>query len=152
MLYEVITSLFIPLMITATIAYLTIMYFEPHSLYTKRLAAKGELITHHKDKAVLTLMRLHKVLEIDFLPVKATMTLGEMVKAISASKRNIFPVIDDDKKLIGIVLLDDVRSIMFNHKLYDETTVEEFMAVPPAMIEYNENMDDVMRKFEETVV
>ena len=143
-------GLFIPLMITATIAYLTIMYFEPHSLYTKRLAAKGELITHHKDKAVLTLMRLERVLEIDFKIIHPEMTLGELVKVISTSKRNIFPVVDHDRKMIGIVLLDDIREIMFNNDLYHETLVEELMSVPPAMIECNENMDCVMRKFEET--
>lgn len=143
-------GLFIPLMITATIAYLTIMYFEPHSIYTKRLAAKGELITHHKDKAVLTLMRLEKVLEKEFKTVHPEMTLGELVKVISSSRRNIFPVLDKDDKMIGIVLLDDIREIMFNNELYHETLVEELMSVPPAMIECNENMDSVMRKFEET--
>ncbi len=143
-------GLFIPLMITSTIAYLTIMYFEPHSLYTKRLAAKGELITHHKDKAVLTMMRLDKVLETDFKLVRPEMTLGELVKVISSSKRNIFPVCDKDGALTGILLLDDIREIMFNHDLYQETLVEELMNVPPAMIEREENMDCVMRKFEET--
>jgi len=143
-------GLFIPLMITSTIAYLTIMYFEPHSLYTKRLAAKGELITHHKDKAVLTLMRLDRVLETDFKCISPNMTLGELVKVISSSKRNIFPVIDHNEKLRGIVLLDDIREIMFNNELYNETKVEELMSIPPAMIERNENMDKVMRKFEET--
>ncbi|TRX66107.1 chloride channel protein [Carboxylicivirga sp. M1479] len=143
-------GLFIPLMITATIAYLTIMYFEPHSLYTKRLAAKGELITHHKDKTVLTLMRLDKVLETDFKCIKPDMTLGELVKVISTSKRNIFPVLNHHEELQGIVLLDDIREIMFNHEMYSETKVEELMSLPPAMIECDENMDKVMRKFEET--
>ncbi len=143
-------GLFIPLMITSTIAYLTIMYFEPHSLYTKRLAQKGELITHHKDKAVLTLMRLEKVLETDFKCIFPEMTLGELVRVISTSKRNIFPVIDHKEELCGIVLLDDIREIMFNNELYNETTVAELMSIPPAMIEINENMDRVMRKFEDT--
>ncbi|MBK3515808.1 chloride channel protein [Carboxylicivirga marina] len=143
-------GLFIPLMITSTIAYLTIMYFEPHSLYTKRLAQKGELITHHKDKAVLTLMRLEKVLETDFKCIYPEMTLGELVKVISTSKRNIFPVVNHKDELRGIVLLDDIREIMFNHELYHETTVQELMSLPPAMIEIDENMDKVMRKFEDT--
>ncbi|MCU4176389.1 chloride channel protein [Marinilabiliaceae bacterium N1Y90] len=143
-------GLFIPLMITSTIAYLTIMYFEPHSLYTKRLAAKGELITHHKDKAVLTMMRLDRVLETDFKTIHPQMTLGELVKVISTSKRNIFPVIKKSGELRGIVLLDDIREIMFNHEMYEETLVEELMNIPPTMIEREENMDAVMRKFEET--
>jgi CIC family chloride channel protein len=143
-------GLFIPLMITSTIAYLTIMYFEPHSIYTKRLAQKGELITHHKDKTVLTLMRLEKVLETEFKSVYPEMTLGELVKVISASKRNIFPVVNHNNELRGILLLDDIREIMFNHDLYDETTVQELMSLPPAIIEIDENMDKVMCKFEET--
>ncbi|TAJ15546.1 chloride channel protein [Marinilabiliaceae bacterium JC017] len=143
-------GLFIPLMITSTIAYLTIMYFEPHSIYTKRLAQKGELITHHKDKAVLTLMRLNKVLETDFRIVSPRTSLGELVRIISASKRNIFPVVDDQGILQGIVLLDDIRNIMFNNEAYDNTYVEQLMSLPPTHIQYDENMDAVMRKFEET--
>ncbi len=143
-------ELFVPLMITSTISYLTIMYFEPHSIYTKQLARKGELLTHHKDKAVLTLMRLNKVLETDFLAVKSTDTLGSLVKTIAKARRNLFPVIGSKGQLKGIVLLDDIREIMFNHEMYNTTVVEDFMKVPPAFIEINENMDSVMKKFEET--
>ncbi len=143
-------ELFVPLMITSTISYLTIVYFEPHSIYTKQLARKGELLTHHKDKAVLTLMRLNKVLETDFLTVKSTDTLGSLVKTIAKARRNLFPVIGSKGQLKGIVLLDDIREIMFNHEMYNSTVVEDFMKVPPAFIELNENMDSVMKKFEET--
>ncbi|SFD88520.1 chloride channel protein [Thermophagus xiamenensis] len=143
-------ALFIPLILTSTVSYLTIMYFEPHSIYTKRLAKKGELLTHHKDKAVLTLMRLNKVIETDFKSVKPQQTLGELVKIIAKARRNIFPVLNEDGKLLGIVLLDDIREIMFNNELYNNTKVENLMTIPPAFIEANENMDQVMRKFEET--
>ncbi|MCW3785886.1 chloride channel protein [Plebeiibacterium sediminum] len=143
-------ELFVPLMMTSTISYLTIMYFEPHSIYTKQLARKGELLTHHKDKAVLTLMRLNKVLETDFLPVKSTDTLGTLVKTIAKAKRNLFPVIGSKGQLKGIVILDDIREIMFNHERYNDTVVEDLMQVPPAFIEINESMDSVMKKFEET--
>jgi len=143
-------ELFVPLMITSTISYLTIMYSEPHSIYTKQLARRGELLTHHKDKAVLTLMRLNKVLETDFLPVKSTDTLGSLVKTIAKARRNLFPVIGSKGQLKGIVLLDDIREIMFNHERYNDTYVEDLMQVPPAFIEINENMDSVMKKFEET--
>ncbi len=143
-------ELFVPLMMTSTISYLTIMYFEPHSIYTKQLARRGELLTHHKDKAVLTLMRLNKVLETDFLPVKSTDTLGSLVKTIAKAKRNLFPVIGSKGQLKGIVLLDDIREIMFNHDRYNNTVVEDLMQVPPAFIEINESMDSVMKKFEET--
>lgn len=143
-------AMFIPLILTSTVSYLTIMYFEPHSIYTKRLAKKGELLTHHKDKAVLTLMRLNKVIETDFMTVNPDMTLGELVKVIAKARRNIFPVTNEEGKLLGIVLLDDIREIMFNNELYTKMKVENFMSVPPAFIEANENMDQVMRKFEET--
>jgi CIC family chloride channel protein len=143
-------AMFIPLILTSTTSYLTIMYFEPHSLYTKRLAKKGELLTHHKDKAVLTLMRLSKVLETDFLKVHPDQTLGELVKVIAKAKRNIFPVVDEDNKLLGIVILDDIRQIMFNREMYNTTTVQNLMTIPPDFIDSKENMDQVMRKFEET--
>ncbi|NPA37730.1 MAG: chloride channel protein [Chlorobi bacterium] len=143
-------GLFIPLMITSTIAYLTIMYFEPHSIYTKRLARRGELITHHKDKAVLTLMKLNKVIETDFSPVRPNTTLGELVKIIAKSTRNIFPVVDVNNNLLGIVTLNDIREIMFNSNLYNETTVEDLMTLPPAFINHDDTMDVVMQKFEKT--
>jgi len=142
-------TLFIPLMITSTIAYITIMYFEPHSIYTKRLAARGELITHHKDKAVLTLLRLGNVVEKDFSIVHPTDTLGKLVKTISQSRRNIFPVVDDDE-LIGIVLLDDVRELMFDTDKYESTLVKELMTTPPEFIMIDEPMEKVMDKFEST--
>jgi CIC family chloride channel protein len=143
-------GLFIPLMITSTIAYLTIMYFEPHSIYTKRLAQRGELITHHKDKAVLTLMKLNKVIETDFSVVHPKTTLGELVKVISKSKRNIFPVVDSNDKLLGIVTLNDIRGMMFNSELYNTLKVEEIMTIPPAFIQHDDSMDVVMNKFERT--
>jgi CIC family chloride channel protein len=143
-------ELFIPLITVSTISFLTSKYFEPHTIYTKRLARRGELITHHKDKAVLTLMRLNKVLETDFLTVHPDQTLGELVKTIAKARRNIFPVVDENDQLLGIVLLDDIREIMFNHELYHITKVRQVMSVPPAFIQIDENMDDVMKKFEET--
>lgn len=143
-------ELFIPLITVSTISFLTNKYFEPHTIYTKRLARRGELITHHKDKAVLTLMRLNKVLETDFLTVHPEQTLGELVKTIAKARRNIFPVVDEKGQLLGIVLLDDIREIMFNHELYHITKIRQVMSIPPAFIQIEENMDDVMKKFEET--
>jgi len=139
-----------PLAITVTLAYITIIYFEPHSLYTKRLAQKGDLITHHKDKAVLTLLRLDKVVENDFLPVHPNDTLGEMVKVVSKSKRNIFPVLDNDRLLLGVVLLDDIRHIMFDSEVYNTMQVKEFMTLPPEWVGLDESMESVLKKFEDT--
>ncbi len=143
-------QLIIPLMITSTIAYLTIYYFEPYSLFNKPLADKGELITHEKDKAVLTLMRLERVVETDFYSVSPDTTLGQLVQVVSKSKRNIFPVLNSEQELQGVVLLEDIRSIMFDAEKYDQIRVEEVMTLPPAYIQMDDNMEVVMHKFEST--
>ncbi len=143
-------ELFIPLIIAATISHLTMMYFEPHSIYTKRLAQKGELITHHKDKAVLTLLQLNHVIETDLKTVSPEDTLGDLVKVISKSGRNIFPVIDSEGHLEGLVLLDNIRDIIFKPDLYDKVSVKELMRTPLSTVSSDENMESVMRKFEET--
>ena len=114
------------------------------------LAQKGELITHHKDKAVLTLLKIDSVIETDFLPVQPEMTLGDMVKVISNSHRNIFPVLDKEGVLLGIVLLDDIRNIMFRTELYNRFKVSTFMTIPPAKIEIGTPMEKVMKTFDET--
>ena len=142
--------LFMPLMIVSVIAYLTIMIFEPHSLYAMRLAQKGELLTHNKDRNVLTLLKMDNVLETDFIPIQPEMTLGELVKVISESKRNIFPVIDKKDRLRGILLLDEVRNIMFQPRLYKRFTVEQLMTSPLAILTSDMPMEKVMEKFEDT--
>jgi CIC family chloride channel protein len=142
-------SMIIPLIITATIGYITNKYFIHHSIYAFRLALRGELITHHKDKAVLTLMQMNKVIEKDLVPVSVDDSLGKLVKAISHSKRNIFPVLTKDQILVGMVLLDNIRHIMFNTAMYDKVFVRDVMLLPPAHISPGEPMESVMQKFEE---
>ena len=142
--------LFMPLMIVSVISYLTIMLFEPHSLYAMRLAQKGELLTHNKDRNVLTLLKMDSVLETDFITIFPEMTLGELVQVISTSKRNIFPVIDHDGHLKGILLLDEVRNIMFQPRLYKRFTVEQLMTSPAAVLRFDMPMEKVMETFEDT--
>lgn len=142
--------LFMPLMIVAVISYLTIMLFEPHSLYSKRLAKKGELLTHHKDRSVLTLMSLEDVLESDFRILMPQMTLGELVRVIQQSRRNIFPVIDSEGKLLGVLLLDEVRNIMFQPRLYKRFTVSQLMTSPRSVLYHDMPMERVMEIFEDT--
>ncbi len=142
-------GLLLPLILTSTIAFITIMYFEPHSIYTIRLAQRGELITHHKDKAVLTLIDMGKVIEKDFVELSPNDKLHELVNAISHSKRNIFPVISNGM-LVGIVLLDDIRHIIFNTDMYGSTYIRDLMILPPTHVSPDEPMDEVMKKFEET--
>lgn len=143
-------DLFLPLMIVAASSYLTIIVFEPHSIYSMRLAKKGELLTHHKDKAVLTLMKVENVVEKDFVVVHPEMDLGELVKAISTSRRNIFPVTDKSGILIGIVTLDDIRNIMFRQELYHRFTVGKLMTAIPARLYDTDSMEQVMRTFDDT--
>ena len=143
-------DLFLPLLIVSTIAYGTIKVFEPYSIYTMRLAQRGELMTHHKDKAVLTLLKVGNVIETDFLPVHPDMSLKEVVDVISRSNRNLFPVLNDKGELQGVVLLDDIRNIMFRPDLYRKLYVSTFMSTPPARIELGENMDTVMKIFDDT--
>lgn len=142
--------LFMPLMIVSVISYLTIMLFEPHSLYAMRLAQKGELLTHNKDRNVLTLLKMDSVLETDFITIFPEMTLGQLVKVISTSHRNVFPVVDNDGHLRGILLLDEVRNIMFQPRLYKRFTVEQLMTSPAAVLSSNMPMEKVMETFEDT--
>jgi CIC family chloride channel protein len=143
-------GLLIPLIITSTVAYITVRSFEPHSIYHVQLAQRGELITHDKDKAVMTLMDWKKDIELDLIKVKSTDTLGDLVKVISKSKRNLFPVVDDYNILEGMVLLDDVREIMFNTELYNDTLVKDLMTIPPSYIDKSENIETVMETFRKT--
>lgn len=142
--------LFMPLMVVSVVSYLTIMIFEPHSLYAMRLAQKGELLTHNKDRNVLTLLKMDNVLETDLTTVYPEMTLGELVKVIAESHRNIFPVIDHDGHLRGVLLLDEVRNIMFQPRLYNRFTVQQLMTSPEAILGYDMPMDKVMEVFEDT--
>ncbi len=143
-------NLFLPLLIVSVLAYLTIQLFLPYSIYTMRLAETGDLLTHQKDKAVLTLMKMDKIIEKDFKTVKPDMNLKEVVDVISISKRNLFPVVDDEGNLKGVVLLDDIRNIMFRTDLYKKMHVSRFMTAAPAMVDISEPMDKVMNTFDKT--
>ena len=143
-------QLFVPLMVTATISYATIKIFVKNSVYTHQLARRGELITHHKDKAILSMMTVNKLIERDFKTVTPDDKLGDLVKVIADSKRNIYPVIEDDGTFCGIVVLDDIRHIMFKPELYDEKTVSSMMFMPGTSIDPEESMEEVARKFQET--
>jgi CIC family chloride channel protein len=142
-------DLFLPLMIVSVSSYLTIMIFEPHSIYSMRLAKKGELLTHHKDKAVLTLMNVNNVMETDFTTVSRDMDLGQLVAIISESRRNIFPVIDNFGILLGVVSLDDIRNIMFRPELYHRFKVSRFMNAVPVRLTNTLSMEEVMNVFED---
>lgn len=143
-------QLIVPLMLVSGLSMITAKYFEPHSIYTKRLALRGQLITHHKDKAVLTLMKIGEVIESDFEAIRSGFTLGQLVKVVAKSKRNIFPVLDSKENLIGIVTLDDIREIMFNPEEYDEIKVQEIMNEPIGILSIKDPMESVAKLFTET--
>jgi CIC family chloride channel protein len=143
-------DLLIPLIITSTISYITVRSFEKHSIYHVQLAESGDLITHDKDKAVLTFMDWKKEIETDLITVKATDTLGDLVRIIAKSKRNLFPVVDQYNILEGVVSLDEAREIMFNHDLYDSVQMRDLMTIPPSYIDKRENIETVMEAFRKT--
>ncbi|WP_308993173.1 chloride channel protein [Mariniflexile litorale] len=146
-------ELFIPLMLTATIAFGITKYFNPHSVYNMQLGRKGELITHDKDHAVLTLMDIDKVIETNFISISPKMNLGDIVhQAIVKSNRNIFPVVSEkNRKLLGVILLDDLRPIMFDQTLYKDVTATDIMQPAPEIIELEKDkMTDIMQKFQDS--
>lgn len=143
-------QLFPPLIITAVISYLTIFHWEPHSIYTKRLAERGELITHDKDKALLTLMKIDKLIETNFHTIQPDATLRKLVEIISKSSRNVFPVVDNDNNFIGVVVMDDIRHIMFDTELYDNTFVSDLKIIPTHIVEFGDSMEVIVQKFNES--
>ncbi len=144
--YELLT----PLIFTALFSYLTIIIFEPHSIYTKRLAQRGELMTHDKDKNVMQMLKVSSLIETNIKTIRKEATLGELVKVIAESERNIVAVTDKDNNFEGIVFVNDIRNIIFNHDLYDKIKVEEIMYMPDPVVSPDESMEDVARKFQES--
>ena len=143
-------DLFLPLLVVSASSYGISRIFTPYGIYSRRLAKRGELLTHQKDRSVLTLLKMDSVIEKDFSIVHPEMSLKDMVDVIAQSHRNLFPVTDDDGHLIGVVQLDDIRNIMFRPDLYRRMTVDRFMAKPPAKIIVGTPMERVMRIFDDT--
>ena len=143
-------ELLIPLILTSTISYAATRMVEPYSIYTKRIAKKGELLTHDSDQAVLTLLKTGDLIESDFKTVRIDATLGELVAVVADSRRNIFPVVDSRNHFQGFVSLEDIRREMFKTEQYETTHVYNYMKSAPAYVYIDEKMDSVMRKFEQT--
>lgn len=145
-------DLFLPLMLVSITAFGTIRVFMPHSIYSLRLAEQGKLLTHQKDTAVLTLMNIDHVLETDFESVKPDMSLGDLVRIVSISHRNSFPVVNEQGRLVGIVELDNIRNIMFRPELYDRPThtVRKIMVAPRIVVRPSMSMPRIMQIFDES--
>ena len=143
-------GLFLPLMIVAVAAYLTIISFEPHSIYSMRLARKGQLVTHNKDHAILTLMSMDSVIEKYEEHLHPSDDLGEIARQLAASRRDVFPVVDTQQCLLGILYLDGVRHVMFRTELYHRLHVSDLMVEAPARLKVGDPMEIVMNTFDRT--
>ena len=141
-------TLIIPLMITATIAYITAHLVEPHSVYTRRLAQLGELITHNKDKAAMTRMNMKSLIENDFIPVKENQTLGELVQVVALSNRNVFPVLADDHTFLGLIIMERLRPVMFKTELYQNTYCRDLMYMPEYLVDADDTVEEAVRKIQ----
>ena len=143
-------QLFMPLMIVCISSFLTISIFESHSIYALRLAREGKLLTHHIDKAALTLMSMQSVVEKDYHPVSPDLPMGKLVSEISRSNNNFLPVLDKGGVLLGIIDITRIRHIIFRSELYNRFTVRQLMLQPSAVLSDHEPMDEVMKKFDQT--
>ncbi|HEY9184953.1 MAG TPA: chloride channel protein [Salegentibacter sp.] len=145
-------ELFVPLMITAAISFMITNRFQPHSVYTMELAQRGDLLTHNKDQAVLTLLNIKQIIEKNFVSLNINMNLGDVIhEGVIKSSRNLFPVIDENRNFLGIILLDDIRPIMFDQKMYKEVKVSDIMQRAPEIIDLRKDRPkDIMTKFQET--
>lgn len=143
-------TLMIPLMLVAAISNVIMKYFEPLSMENKKLATKMNLSTESKDKYLLSKLDMEKMIETNFQSVKPDDNLRALIGAISKSKRNMFPVVTQDQELAGVILLDNIKEMIFNHELYDKVVIKDIMTHPLAIIHPEENLTSVIKKFEET--
>ena len=141
-------ALFVPLIIVSVVSVMGISIFEPHSIYAMRLARQGKLITHHTDRAVLTLMSMDSIIEKEYLSVAPDMPLGKLVNVISRSQTDFIPVLDVGGRLLGEVDITKIRHIVFRTELYTKFKVNQLMSSVPAVLYTNEPMEQVMKKFE----
>lgn len=142
-------SLFIPLMIVTSVAFVIGYYFEPSSIYTKKLEKTGDIVTHNKDRSVMVFLNLKELLDTDFNEMPIESTLGDAVRIVARARRNTFPVVDDEGLLMGVVQLDDLRGDMFDQSKY-QTPIDLYMMPPPDTILQHEQVQSVLDKFEQT--
>jgi CIC family chloride channel protein len=143
-------NLIIPLMLAAGISYVTIRLFQHVSFYHIQLARRKQLFTQDKDKIVLSLMKVDKLIETNFSPVKLDASLGDLVDVIAHSKRNIYPVVDDENNFYGVLNMDNVRDIMFKPEYYETVFIRNLMSKSQTTINPGEIMEDVAHKFHQS--
>lgn len=143
-------TLFLPLMLVSAIGYYASQYFEKYSFYTSKLIASGDFIPYDRDKQLLSLMQINRLIEKDLLTIAPDQTLEDLVSLVKRSHRNLFPVVTSENELVGIITLDDIREIMFDQDSQKNVIVSTLMHKPPAIIKSTENMQSVMTSFETT--
>ena len=143
-------ALMIPLLITATVTYICVQPFENHSIYARKLAVQGDLMTHNKDASAWQLLDLKKLIETNFATLPENGTLGDIVEAIKRSKRNLFPVLDSNGRFLGLIVMDDLRHLIFEPELYDKVTIKELMMTfePKDLVHLSDSPADVVKKFQ----
>lgn len=143
-------ALLLPMLITSTVTYVCVQPYEKHSIYARKLAVKGDLMTHNKDASAWHLMELQKLIETNFMTVPENGTLRDIVEAIKNSKRNLFPVVNDDGKFLGLIVMDDIRNIIFETEMYDRVTVKDLMMTfdDKDIVHASEALSDVVKKFQ----
>ena len=141
-------DLIFPIMIVATVSYGIAKFIIPNSIYTIQLTGQGDMITHHKDKAILTLMNIESLIERNFNSIGPEQTLGELIDVIKESHRNIFPVVDKENNFFGIIFMDQLRHIMFQTEMYDSTLVKNLMFMPSKVVEWEDDMETIAAKFQ----
>jgi CIC family chloride channel protein len=140
-------ALFVPLMIVSSLSFLIARYFEPYSVYSRKLAEKG-LHKNDEERKMLNRIVLADVIETDLVELKPGDTLGSLVQKIETSRRTVFPVLSDDHKLLGIITLDNIREIMFDRDKYDSVTVSGLMTLPQCTLDISDEVFDAMKKFD----
>ena len=142
-------ALFIPLMVVVALSYFITVYIEPFSIYTKDIAERGEFILYDRDRLILENLQLSKMIEKDFIPLNEEDTLSKLIEVIERSHRNVFPILDGEENLVGIVSLDDVREIIFERHMYHLILMRDIMSKPPAVIDIKDKMYDIVKKIDE---
>ncbi len=145
-------ELLMPLMITATVSYITVRLFVSNNIYSIQLAEKKQLLTHHADHNILRMMKIEDIIEKDFIPVHPQDTLGDLVKAVTRSTRNLFPVIDEQNHFLGIVSMNRIRKIMFKKELYDKIRVKEIMFIPDVVAYEDESIQEIAEKLQKNPI
>jgi len=143
-------ELIFPLLIVSTMSYAINRSFNPYSIYTRKLAQSGNLITHNKDKTVLSMMKVEKFIETNFRSISPDDSLRKLTEIISKSNRNLYPVIDNENNFLGIVFLDHIKHIIFKPEFYDTIFVRDLSFVPSVLVSPDDTMEEVVKKFQDT--